>query len=92
MVNKEELIRPVLSEMFFIFSIFLIISLLLFLSRLYIYYKYKNNFTPTKTNVREQKVSKQENIEKEVKASKKERSGYYYSGEGKLFPDDKGFV
>ena len=92
MVSKEELMRPILLVGLFAFTIFLIISLLLFLSRLYVYYKYKNNFTSTKANVRQQKESKQENIEKEIKASRKERSGYYYSGKGKLFPDDKGFV
>lgn len=91
-MNKEELMIPILSIAFIWLSILTIVSLLLFLSRLYVYYKYKNNFTPTKTNVREQKVSKQENIEKEIKASKKERSSYYYSEIGKLFPDDKGFV
>lgn len=92
MIDKEELMRPILLVGFFAFVVITIISLLLFLSRLYVYYKYKNNFTPTKTNVREQKVSKQENITEEIKASRKERSGYYYSGKGKLFPDDRGFV
>lgn len=91
-MNKEEVMLPVLLMGLVGFAILTIISLLLFLSRLYLYYKYKNNFTPTKANAREQKVSKQENIEKEIKASRKERSGYYYSGKGKLFPDDKGFV
>ena len=91
-MNKEEIMLPVLLMGLVGFAILTIISLLLFLSRLYVYYKYKNNFTPTKTNVREQKVSKQENITEEIKASRKERSGYYYSGKGKLFPDDKGFV
>lgn len=92
MINKEELMRPILLMGFFVFSFFLIISLLLFFSRLYLYYKYKNNFMPTKANTREQKTSQQETIDKGTKASKKERSGYYYSGKGKLFPDDKGFV
>ena len=91
-MNKEEVMLPVLLMGLVGFAILTIISLLLFLSRLYVYYKYKNNFTSMKNNVREQKESKKENIEKEVKASRKERSGYYYSGEGKLFPDDKGFV
>lgn len=91
-MNKEEVMLPVLLMGLVGFSILTIISLLLFLSRLYVYYKYKNNFTPTKVITKEKKESKQENIEKEIKASKKERSGYYYSGKGKLFPDDKGFV
>lgn len=91
-MNKEEVMLPVLLMGLVGFAILTIISLLLFLSRLYIYYKCKNNFTPREVVVKEKKESKQENIEKEVKASRKERSGYYYSGEGKLFPDDKGFV
>lgn len=91
-MNKEEIMLPVLLMGLVGFAILTIISLLLFLSRLYVYYKYKNNFTPTKVVVKENKESKKKNIEKEVKASRKERSGYYYSGEGKLFPDDKGFV
>lgn len=91
-MNKEEIMLPVLLMGLVGFAILTIISLLLFLSRLYFYYKYKNNFTPTKANIREQKESKKEDNTEETKASKKERSGYYYSGEGKLFPDDKGFV
>lgn len=91
-MNKEELMIPILSIAFIWLSILTIVSLLLFLSRLYVYYKYKNNFTLTKTNIREQKESKKEDNTEETKASKKERSVYYYSGKGKLFPDDKGFV
>ena len=79
-MNKEEIMLPVLLMGLVGFAILTIISLLLFLSRLYVYYKYKNNFTPTKANVRQQEETK------------KERSGYYYSGKGKLFTDDKGFV
>lgn len=63
MVNKEELIRPVLSEVFFILSIFLIISLLLFFSRLYDYRKYKNNLIKTKVNVREKKKVKKKTLQ-----------------------------
>ena len=74
-MNKEEVMLPVLLMGLVGFAILTIISLLLFLSRLYVYYKYKNNFTSMKNNVREQKESKKENIEKEVKASRKERSG-----------------
>lgn len=92
MNSKEELMKPILFMGFIWLFILTIILLLLFLSRLYLYHKYKNNLTPTKANVREQKENKQENINKETKASRKERSGYYYSGKGKLFPDDKGFV
>lgn len=92
MNSKEELMQPILLIGFIWLFIFTIISLLLFFSRLYLYYKYKNNFMPTKANTREQKETKQETIDKGTKASKKERSGYYYSGKGKLFPDDKGFV
>lgn len=92
MNSKEELMQPILLMGFIWLFIFTIIFLLLFLSRLYLYYKYKKNLIPTKANVRQQEESKQENIEKEIKASRKERSGYYYSGKGKLFPDDKGFV
>ena len=91
-MNKEEVMLPVLLMGLVGFAILTIISLLLFLSRLYVYNKYKNNFTPTKVITKEKKESKQENIEKEIKASRKERSGYYYSGKGKLFPDDKDFV
>lgn len=91
-MNKEEVMLPVLLMGLVGFSILTIISLLLFLSRLYVYYKYKNNFTSTKVITKEKKESKQENIEKEIKASRKERSGYYYSGKGKLFPDDKDFI
>ena len=91
-MNKEEIMLPVLLMGLVGFAILTIISLLLFLSRLYVYYKCKNNFIQREVVVKEKKESKQENIEKEVKASRKERSGYYYSGEGKLFPDDKGFV
>ena len=91
-MNKEEVMLPVLLMGLVGFAILTIISLLLFFSRLYLYYKYKNKIKTTKVVIKEKKVSQQENIEKEVKASKKERSGYYYSGKGKLFPDDKGFV
>lgn len=91
-MNKEEIMLPVLLMGLVGFAILTIISLLLFLSRLYVYYKYKNNFTPTKANVRQQEENKKEDNTEETKASKKERSGYYYSGKGKLFPDDKGFV
>lgn len=93
MNSKEELMQPILLLGFIWLFIFTIIFLLLFLSRLYVYYKCKKNLMSTKANiVREQKESKQEDNTEDTKASKKERSGYYYSGKGKLFPDDKGFV
>ena len=92
MNSKEELMKPILFMGFIWLFILTIILLLLFFSRLYLYYKYKNNLTPTKGNVREQKETKQEDNTEETKVSKKERSGYYYSGKGKLFPDDKEFV
>ena len=66
MINKEELMRPVLLMGFFVFTIFTIISLLYLLSRLYVYRKYKNNFTPTKNNVREQKESKNKQKRKKL--------------------------
>ena len=93
MNSKEELMQPILLLGFIWLFIFTIIFLLLFLSRLYVYYKCKKNLMPTKANVvREQKESKKEDNTEETKASKKERSSYYYSGRGKLFPEDKDFV
>lgn len=48
---------------------------------------FKNNFLKN-NQIQNNKAKKQI----EVKASKKERSSYYYSGRGKLFPEDRDFV
>lgn len=63
-MNKEEIMLPVLLMGLVGFAILTIISLLLFLSRLYVYYKYKNNFTPTKVVVKENKESKKKTLRK----------------------------
>lgn len=79
MINKEELMRPVLLMGFFVFGIFTIICLLYLLSRLYVYYKYRNNFMKTKANIRKQKESEEENITVKIKVNKE--GNCYYSEE-----------
>ena len=80
MINKEELMRPVLLMGFFVFTVFTIISLLYLLSRLYVYSKYKNNLMKTKANTREEKESEEENITVKIKVNK-DGNCYYYSEE-----------
>lgn len=51
---------------------------------------FKKNFLKN-NQIQNKKVSKR-NKPIEIKASKRERSSYYYSGREKLFPEDKDFV
>lgn len=51
---------------------------------------FKKNFL--KNNQQQNNKANKRSKQIEIKASKKERSSYYYSGRGKLFPEDKDFV
>ena len=51
---------------------------------------FKKNFL--KNNQQQNNKANKRSKQVEIKASKKERSSYYYSGRGKLFPEDKDFV
>lgn len=77
MSDKDVLMRPVLLMGFFVFTVFTIISLLYLLSRLYVYYKHRNNFMKTKANTREEKESEEENITVKIKVNKDGNCCYY---------------